>query len=250
MIDLKTDEEMQKMREGGKKLREVVSKLKEEIRRGVTTLDVDSKAESLIKEHGGEPSFKRVKGYHWSTCLPVNEQVVHTPPSDRVLKEGDIITLDIGMYYEGLHTDFADTWYLGTGRNKDFEDFLNTGRKALFTAIEKAREGNRIGHISESIERDIYKSGYFILKQLTGHGIGKELHEDPFVPGFLSGSIKNTALISSGLTLAIEVIYSKGTEEIRHEEGSKWSIITADKSLSACFEHTIAIINEEPVVLT
>lgn len=250
MIDLKTDEEIKIMAEGGAKLREVVKELIKKIKVGVTTKEIDKEAEKLIKEKGGEPSFKTVRNYYWSTCLPINEQVVHTPPSNRVLKNGDVLTLDIGMYFKGYHTDYATTFIVGEVKDKRVNHFLEVGKKTLDKAIKQVKPGQRLGKISEIIEDEITKEGYFILKDLTGHGIGKELHMEPYVFNFRERPTEKTMIIKPGLTIAIEVIYSAGTEEIAYEKDNEWSIISADRSLTACFEHTIAVTKNNVLVLT
>ncbi|MGB9882915.1 MAG: type I methionyl aminopeptidase [Microgenomates group bacterium] len=250
MIDLKTDEEIKIMAEGGKKLRKVVEKLLKRIKPGMTTLAIDQEAEKLIEQEEGKPSFKTVKGYHWTTCLPVNEQVVHTPPSSRVLKNGDLLTLDIGFYFKGYHTDYATTFVVGNNTDKKINYFLEVGKRTLKKAIDQAKVGYRLGDISEVIEKNIYQAGFFILKDLTGHGIGKQLHEDPYVFNYQERPKEKTLLIKPGLTIAIEVIYSMGTEEIAYEKDDNWSIISKDKSLTACFEHTVAVTKDGPLVLT
>lgn len=249
MIKLKTEEEIQIMKVGGKKLRNVLKKLEPEIKAGVTTREIDNKAEKLILDEGGSPSFKRVKGYSWTTCLSINEQIVHTPPSARVVKEGDLLTLDIGLFYKGYHVDYATSILIGQS-NKKIDNFLDTGKDALIKAISQVKIGNYLYKISEKIEETICNKGYFIIKQLTGHGIGRELHEDPYIPGYADRSINNKFKIKQGLTIAIEVIYSFGTEEIKYEKDNNWSIITADNSLSACFEHTVAVSKTKVEVLT
>lgn len=250
MITLKTKEEIEIMKEGGKKLKKIIEELLPMIKVDVSTEEIDNEAEILIKKYNGYPSFKTVKNYRWSTCLPINEQVVHTPPSKRRLQAGDILTLDIGMFYKGFHTDFAKTVIVGEQKDEKKKHFLTVGEKALFKAIKKARAGERIGKISATIEKEIYSAGFRVLKELTGHGIGKNLHEDPYVFGYQCQPIEKTPLIEPGLTIAIEVIYSQSTENIAYEKGNNWSIITADRSLAACFEHTIAITENETLILT
>lgn len=249
MVKLKTSEEIKIMEEGGRKLQLVVEELRDCLHEGITTEEIDNEAERLIQKFGGESSFKKVKNYYWSTCLPINEQVVHTPPSDRKLKIGDVLTVDIGMFYKGFHTDYADTVTIGK-TEQSVSSFLDVGRSTLKKAIEAVKIGKKIGNISEVIEDEIYQNGYKILKDLTGHGIGRELHEDPFIFGYRYKPTAKTHPIKPGLTIAIEIIYSISCENIAYEEGSDWSIITADKSLSACFEHTIAVTDEEVKVLT
>lgn len=250
MIKLKTEEEITVMAESGKRLKAVVKELLPLIRAGITTLDIDKKAEELIKKQGGDSSFKTVPGYLFSTCLTVNEQIVHTKPCNRVLKDGDVLTLDIGMLYRGWHTDYAITKVVG-GESKDekINKFLKIGENTLYLAIKEAKIGNRLGAISQVIEREIKGNGYFIIKELTGHGIGKKLHEDPYVFGFVERPIDKTLLIKNGLVIAIEIIYAMGTEEMVYEKDN-WSIMTKDRSLSACFEHTIAITEKGPIILT
>lgn len=250
MIHLKSIEEIKVMREGGKRLRKVVEALLPQIKVGITTKEIDDRAEKLIIREGGESSFKKVPGYQWTTCLPINEQVVHTPPSERHVKNGDILTVDIGMYFQGFHTDYADTIIVGENNDKKIHRFLDVGKKALYKAIDQARAGRRIGQISETIEKEIYGNGYKILKDLTGHGIGRDLHEDPYVFGYLEKPIEKTISIKPGLVIAIEIIYSMGAEEFMHEPNEEWSVITSDKSMSACFEHTVAITDKETMVLT
>lgn len=249
-IDIKTDKEIEIMKEGGSRLRAVVAALLKTIEAGMTTKKIDETAERLIIEAGGQPSFKKVKGYFWTTCVPINDQVVHTPPSDRRLKQGDLLTVDIGMYYKGYHTDFATTFVVDGKEEGEVKKFLDTGRLALKKAISVAKAGKKLGLVSEAIEKEVYGNGYFILKDLTGHGIGKTLHEEPYVFGFMERPVENTITMKPGLTIAIEVIYSTGTEEIAYERDNKWSITTKDRSLSACFEHTVAVTEKNSLVLT
>lgn len=250
MIHFKSEEEIKIMREGGQRLQNVIKELMPAIQAGATTKEIDKKAETLIIQHGGEPSFKKVPGYHWSICIPINEQIVHTPPSRRKLNNGDIVTVDIGMFYKGFHTDYADTVVVGDYNDDNVARFLDAGKKALYKAICQTKLGNRIGHVSQTIEREIYGDGYKIVKELTGHGIGRELHEDPYIFGFLNVPLERTARIRAGLVIAIEVIYSIGSERFEYETDNEWSVVTRDRSLSACFEHTVAVTHKETIVLT
>ncbi len=198
MIHLKTKSEIELMRECGKRLKASLDELLPQIKSGMSTLEIDVEAERLINKNGAESSFKRVPGYKWSTCLPVNEQAVHTPPSKRVLKEGDVLTVDIGAYYQGFHTDYATTCIVGNTKNPEIEKFLRVGEDTLNKAIEKVKEGARLGEISKVAEDGIYSNGYFILKELTGHGIGHDLHEDPYVYNYSRKPVEKTMLIPSG----------------------------------------------------
>lgn len=250
MINFKNEKEIETIKKSTQRLKEVIKRLLPTIKPGITTKSIDQKAEKLIKECGGEPSFKKVKGYHWSTCLPINEEIVHTPPSDRILKSGDILTLDTGVYYHGYHSDWATTVVVGEAKNEKTKKFLEAGKQTLYEVIKQARVGNYIGHISYAIEQEILKNGFFVIKELSGHGIGKELHEEPLIPCFLDKPIKRTAKIENGMVLAIEVIYSMGSTTIEYKQNNHWSLATADKSLAACFEHTIAIVKNKPFILT
>jgi methionyl aminopeptidase len=165
-ISIKTDEEIKIMKEGVLILRKVVDELIPKIDVGWRTEEIDAEAERLIRSYGAEPSFKTVKGYHWSTCLPVNEQAVHTPPSKRELKDGDIITLDIGVLYKEFHTDFAYSKLVGTSKDTNKEKFLKVGQETLDKALKKVAPGVYLGEIAEFIETEINKHRYFILKEL------------------------------------------------------------------------------------
>ena len=250
MINLKSPEEIKIMQLGGQKLRKVMAELRDKITAGVTTQEIDQEAERLIKLEGGESSFKKVPNYYWTTCLCINDQVVHTPPSKQKLQVGDLFTIDIGMYYQGFHTDYSDSFIIGEGTEKKLDHFLETGKKALNKAIKQVKVGNRLGQVSAVIEKEIYSQGFFILKDLTGHGVGKKLHEDPFIPGYLDRPLEKTMVIKPGLVVAIEVIYSQGTEKIAYEKGNEWSIVSSDGSLTACFEHTVAVKEKNSFILT
>lgn len=249
-INLKTEEEIRIMKKGGKLLKRVVKRLLPEIKEGISTKRIDNLAEKLIGDFGGYPSFKKVKGYHWATCLSVNNQIVHTPPSEKILRKGDVLTIDMGMYYQGYHTDWATTIIVGEKKDPEVKRFLDVGEETLYRALNQFKKGNYIGNISQTIEDNISKNGYFVIKQLTGHGIGKELHEDPLVPGFLNQPIEKTFRVVEGTVLAIEVIYSQRKTGVKYEKGDNWSLVTEDGSLAACFEKTVALYKNNPLILT
>lgn len=254
MIFLKTDSQIKIMLEGGKKLARVLELVKERVKVGITTKELDRIAELLIKKEGGKPSFKMVSGYKFATCMCVNNCVVHGLPDKYKLKDGDILGIDIGMFYRGFHTDMAWTIRVSDSKfsilNSKIEEFLRTGELALKRAIEKAVIGNRIGHISQAIQETIEEAGYSVVRQLVGHGIGRELHEEPQVPGFLKGGIEGTPELKEGMTLAIEIIYNLGKPEVCYKNSDGWTIITSDGSLSGLFEKTIAITKNGPLTLT
>lgn len=252
MITYKTSKEIEIMRECGGILGDAMRHVVALARPGISTMKLDQEALTYIRSRGADSSFTKVEGYKWTTCVPINEQVVHTPPdSKRILKKGDVLTIDMGAYLKGFHTDHAVSLVIGGDETPEQKRFLDAGRRSLAAAIEQAKVGNRIGHISQAMGAVIEEAGYTVMRQLTGHGIGHELHEDPFIPGFLDRPIERTMKLKPGMTLALEIIYSMGkSPEIAYEKGNDWSIITADRSISACFEHTIALTHENTLVLT
>ncbi|KKU88297.1 type I methionyl aminopeptidase [Candidatus Gottesmanbacteria bacterium RIFCSPLOWO2_01_FULL_48_11] len=256
-MNIKTKEEIAIMKEGGSRLASILQELLDLSQPGVTLLSIDTRADELIAAAGGFPSFKTVKGYSHATCLCLNDEVVHGVPNERVLKEGDLLTIDIGLVYQGLHTDTAWTKIMQSAENKeqsevqkDKEQFLKIGEEALWKGIREARVGNRIGNISKVIQETIEGAGYSIVKTLVGHGVGRELHEAPQVPNFLKGDIGSTSELEEGMTIAIEPIYAVGGGDIVYSNTDGWTLATKDRSLSAECEHTIAITAGEPLVLT
>lgn len=258
MITPKTPVEIDIMHEGGAKLGAILQKLLVRAEVGVSLLDLEALAVQLIGEAGGEPSFKTVKGYKWATCLCVNDVVVHGIPTPYVLKDGDMLTIDVGLLYKGFHTDTAWTKLIQGRQSSDIshqiektkEKFLKIGEEALWEAVKQAKAGNRIGHISQAIQKIIEGAGYGIVRTLVGHGVGQELHEAPQVPGFLKGQTSETPELVAGQTLAIEIIYAMGSGAVVYPNDDGWSIASRDGSLTAVFEHTIVITGGEPHVLT
>ncbi len=187
-----------------------------------------------------------VEGYHWATCLNVNQGVVHGVPTDYKLKKVDVLSVDIGLFYRGFHTDMAKTIEI---EGKARHEFLAAGRRALTKAIEASRPRNRVGHISQAIEESLKKGGFQPIKALVGHGVGRELHEPPQIPCYLKGRVENTERLEPGATLAIEVIYAQGKPGV--VVGSDgWTVKTEDGKLAALFEDTVAVTQEGPAVLT
>lgn len=256
MVDIKTQKEIESMKKGGEILSDVLWEVIKHVKPGITELELDRMAEELIRERGGEPGFKKVKGYHHTICACTNEVVVHGIPSNYKLKAGDMICIDCGVFYGGFHTDMAETVIVenqeaGSKNQEEKKKFLSIGKKALEAGIKQAVIGNRIGHISKTIQGIVETTGgYSIVRSLIGHGVGRELHEDPEVPGFLEGSIHKTPRLEEGMTIAIEVIYNMGKSEVVYAGSDDWTIKSADGSLSAVFERTVAITNGEPLVLT
>lgn len=239
-------DKLQAMREGGAKLGGILQQLLSMVQPGVSLLEVEARSQTLIRDAGGEASFQTVKGYQWTTCLCVNDVVVHGVPTEYKLKKGDVLTIDIGMQYKGYHTDTAWTKIVDGQNNA----FLRVGEEALWKAIDKARVGNRVGHISQAIQTIIEGAGYGIVKTLVGHGVGRELHEAPQIPGFLKSPIEATQKLEKDMTIAIEVIYAMGDGRVVYPNDDGWSIASRDGSPTAVFEHTVAVTDGEPEVLT
>jgi len=253
MVPIKTKKEIEKMKVGGKILAEVIFEVLEMVKPGKTELELEKLAEELIILKGGYPGFKKVEGYKFATCISTNDVIVHGLPGNYALKEGDVFGVDCGVYYEGFFTDMSESIRVKSEKLKvksdEIDKFLETGKFALNEAIKKAKAGNRIGHISKTIQDIVEGKGYSVVRELIGHGVGKKLHEEPEVPGFLVGKIENTPLLKEGMTIAIEVIYNMGKFGIRYSD-DQWTIKTQDGSLSGLFERTVAITKNGPVVLT
>lgn len=250
MIDIKTAEEIEVMRVGGKILSEVLSQVVDNIEPGVSEKELDNLAEKLVLQKGAEPGFKRVKGYKNTICVSTNSVVVHGIPTDYKLKEGDVVGIDCGVFYKGFNTDMSETVGVGSSKKDKTDKFLEVGKRALNEAIKVAKAGNRVGDISKKIQDIVEKeNGYSIVRTLVGHGVGKKLHEEPEVPGFLIGRVEDTPLLREGMTIAIEVIYNMGGPDVLLSKDG-WTIKTADNSVSGVFEKTVAIKAGAPLILT
>jgi methionyl aminopeptidase len=257
MISVKSPKEIAAMREGGKKIWGVLQMLLSESVVGMKLQTIEDHAQEYIKKEGGTPSFSTVRGYSWATCLCVNDQVVHGIPNEYVLQEGDVLTIDIGMVYKGMHTDTAWTKLITSKNEASFTEeykkksrFLQVGIEALEKSIGVAQAGNRVGHISQMTEKTITEAGYDVVRSLTGHGVGRKLHEEPLIPEYLDKPIERTPLLTPGMTIAIEVIYAMGKGAIVYANRDGWTLSTKDHSLSAVFERSIAINEGETTVLT
>lgn len=254
MIHLKTEGEIEIMRQGGKILAEVLREVLDHAKPGVSELELDQLAEKLILAKGGEPGFKKVEGYKHTICISTNDVVVHGIPTGYKLKEGDVVGIDCGVYYKSFHTDMAQTIRVQNSesiiQNDEVHKFLKTGERAMWEGIKAARAGNRVGNISKSIQDTVEEQGYSVVRSLIGHGVGKELHEEPEIPGFLDGPILKTPLLKIGMTIAIEAIYNMGKSEVVYSGIDGWTIKSKDGSLSGLFERTIAITEKGTVVLT
>ncbi len=234
---------------GGEKLSRVLSRLAPLAKPGVTTLELDTQAQKLILATGGKPSFQMVPGYLHTTCLTVNDEVVHGIPTHYKLKSGDILGIDIGLFYQGFHSDTSVTVPIGTVA-ADVMSFLESGRESLKKAVSAAIVGKTVWHVSRAMEIPLLDKGFSPVKSLTGHGIGKDLHEEPAVPCFSLGDSGHSTQLQPGLCLAIETIYNQGRPDITYKNDDNWTISTRDGSLSAVFEVTIAITPAGTKVLT
>ncbi len=250
MISLKSPEEIAIMREGGQKLGKILEELLDFSQPGVTLNQIESEANRLIFLSGGTASFKTVADYRWATCLCVNDGIVHGIPTDYMLLDGDNLTIDIGLLYKGFHTDTAWAKIVGKKHDPGKEKFLKTGEDTLWKAIEQAKIGNHIGDISQVIQTGVEGVGFSVVKSLVGHGVGRELHEEPQVPGYTRGKIENTPELIEGMVIAIEIIYAMGRGEAVYAGDDGWTISTRDGSLAAVFEQTLAIQPGGPSVLT
>ncbi|MDO8583468.1 MAG: type I methionyl aminopeptidase [bacterium] len=255
MIQLKTKEEIEIMKTGGKILAQVLFEVLKHAKPGVSELELDQLAEKLILEKGGEPGFKKVEGYRHTICISTNDVVVHGIPTNYKLKEGDVVGIDCGVYYKGFHTDAAHTVRVQNSKLKaqssdEVEKFLATGERAMWEGVKVAKLGNRIGDISKTIQDIVEGEGYSIVRSLIGHGVGKELHEEPEIPGFLDFPVARTPLLKVGMTIAVEVIYNMGKSDVVYSGGDGWTIKSKDGSLSGLFERSIAITEGGTLVLT
>lgn len=244
----KNPSDQKAMIEGGKKLGEVKNKLNDAVRVGVTGLEIEGLAVKLIERTGGKPSFMMVPNYSWATCVNVNEGIVHgIPKKSTVFKEGDVVSVDVGLYYKGFHTDTSFT--VGLGVDKNINKFLEVGKSTLKNAIKQAKPGKRIYDISFQMEQGLRKHGFTPVKALVGHGIGKNLHEEPQIPCYTSGKYKDSPLIPEGAALAIEIMYTMGTDDIALDKDG-WTIVTRDGKISALFEETVITAKNGTKVLT
>ncbi len=246
-IRIKSAGEIELMRESCRLLAIVHKELEEAIRPGMTTWDIDALGEKLIRKLGCVPNFKNYQGYPASICTSVNNQVVHGIPSkERVLQEGDIISLDAGLIYRGYHSDAARTH--GVGKiSAEAEQLISVTRQSFFEGIKKARAGGHLHDISNAIDSYVSGFGYGIVRDLVGHGIGTALHEDPQIPNFAQK--RRGPKLVPGMTLAVEPMINMGRADVEWLDDD-WTVVTADGSLSAHYENTILITDGEPEILT
>lgn len=246
MIIIHSEEELKLIRASSRIVAEVLKKLTKLIKPGVTTAELDKIAEEMIRKRGGTPAFKGYKGFPATICASINEEIVHGIPGFRVVKEGDIISVDIGVEYKGFFGDSAITVAVGE-ISSDIHKLLRVTREALFKGIEKVRAGNRLSDISHAVQSHVEKNGFSVVRDFVGHGIGSNLHEEPQIPNF--GKPKQGPRLKPGMVLAIEPMVNMGTFEVEVQEDN-WTAVTRDGQPSAHFEHTIIVTDGEPEIIT
>lgn len=243
---LKNKEEIELMYHSAQLVSKTLGMLAKEIKPGINTLYLDKLAHDFIKDHGGEPAFLGYGGFPNSLCTSPNEQVVHGIPNKDPLKDGDIISVDCGVILNGFVGDHAYTFEVGEVA-EDVKKLLKITKESLYKGIEKMKAGNRIGDIGYAIQTYCEKEGYGVVKELVGHGLGREMHEDPQVPNY--GRRGTGKVLKEGLVLAIEPMINMGTDKVKfHSDG--WTVTTRDNMPSAHFEHDVAIIDKKPVLLS
>lgn len=246
MVILKQPDEIDKARASNRIVAEVLSVLREKVKPGVTTRELDKIAEGVTEKRGARPAFKGYRGYPYSLCASVNEEVVHGMPSNRILVEGDIIGLDFGVCYQGFYGDSAIT--LPVGRvSEQATRLMQVTEQSLYSAIHQACDGNRLGDISAAVQEAAEAAGYSVVRDFVGHGIGKNMHEDPQIPNF--GKKGRGIELKRGMILAIEPMVNAGKYKVKILSDG-WTVITADGSLSAHFEHSVAITDNGPEILS
>ena len=253
MINIKTEKEIELMRQSAEVMKKVLKAIKDEVKAGVTTSYLDYVAEKVMKENGATPSFRGVecpyrggKTYTHAICVSVNDEIIHGIPSSRVLKDGDVVCVDVGVYKNGFHSDAGRTFIVGEG-SKIAKKLVQVTEAAFFEGIAQAVPGNRIGDISNAIQTYVEKAGFNLLREFQGHGIGREMHEDPGVPNI--GKKGRGERLQKGMALAIEPMVTEGSPDI-YVAKDKWTIKTKDGKLTAYYENTVVITDGEAEILT
>lgn len=244
---VKTPQEIAAMRHGGKILAQTLQTLKSRTVAGMKTIEIDAMARELLKEQGVRPAFLGFDGFPASICISVNEEIVHGIPSDRILRDGDLVKFDFGVEHEGMITDSAISFILGSTTNPQAEKLIKATEEALARAINEIRDGVRVGDLGQIIGQTIQKHGFYVLQSLGGHGVGHRLHEEPWIGN--DGVAGTGQTLKAGMTIALEPIASIGTEELVMADDG-WTCITDDGSLAAQSEHTILITDSGAEILT
>ena len=243
---LKSKEEIETMRQAGRIAAMTLDMVGENIAPGMTTSQVDMLVEDFIRSHGAIPGFKNYQGYPASACVSIDDEVVHGIPGKRVIREGEIVSVDVGTIVDNYYGDHARTFAIGEV-SKEKRQLMEVTEKSLMAAIDKARKGNKLGQISATVQKVAEAKGYGVVRQLCGHGIGRRMHEEPQVPNY--GSPQDGPVLAVGMVIAIEPMINIGTYNVKTLPDG-WTIVTADGSASAHFEHTVAITENGPEILT
>jgi methionyl aminopeptidase len=247
MVQIKSNDDIEKIRKASQIVARTLQILSRYVQPGITTLELDAIAEAEIRKTGARPAFKGYRGFPRTLCVSINEEIVHGIPSARrKLKEGDIVSLDLGTIWDGFYGDAARTFAVGT-ITKDAEKLIDVTKRSLEVAIEQARPGNRIGDIGFAVQNLVEGYGYSVVREFVGHGIGRNLHEDPQIPNY--GKPGQGPRIKTGMVFAIEPMVCQGGPEVEILQDN-WTAITRDRSLAAHFEHSVAITEDGPVVLS
>ncbi len=247
-VTIKTAAEIEKMRAAGAIVRDALLLLEQHVRAGVTTLELDRIAADLIASRGAKASFLGYNGYPNSICTSVNKQVVHGIPDGYKLREGDIISVDVGAVKDGYHGDAARTFFVGEV-TAEARKLVEVTRECFFLGIAEAKAGNHLSDIARAVETHAAKHGYGVVRDLVGHGIGRQMHEPPEVPNFTDPKIGRGIRLEPGMTIAVEPMINAGGWQV-YEETNGWTVVTSDGSLSAHYENTIAITQGEADILT
>lgn len=246
MIVLKTPEEIEIMRQAGRLVAMTLDMVEQEIAPGMTTEQLDLLIEDYIRSHGAIPAFKNYQGYPASACISIDDEVVHGIPGRRVIREGEIVSVDVGTIVDKFYGDSARTFPIGTV-SPEKRRLMEHTKSALMAGIDKARKGNKLGQVSAAVQMVAESQGYGVVRQLVGHGIGRKMHEEPQVPNF--GSPSEGPVLKAGMVLAIEPMINMGTYDVKTMPDG-WTVVTADGMPSAHFEHTVAITESGPDILT
>lgn len=237
MLHYKTDEEVDLLRQSNRLVSATLAEIAKMMKPGTITRSIDKRAEEYIRDHGGVPGFKGYNGYPFTLCISINSQVVHGMPSNRELKEGDLVSVDCGVYMNKFHGDSAYTFTIGPV-GPEVEKLIRVTKESLFRGIEQAIAGNRLGDIGFAIQQTAESNGFSVVREMVGHGIGHELHEAPEVPNY--GKRNSGILLKSGLVIAIEPMINMGKRFIQQQTDG-WTICTVDHSWSAHFEHSVVV---------
>jgi len=246
MINYKTEEEIELIKESAQILGKAHREVAKRIKPGVKTLELDNIAEEYIRDNNGTPSFKNYNGFPYTLCISENEKVVHGFPGQHELKEGDIISVDCGVFFKGFHSDSAYTYPIGNVSN-EIGNLLKVTKESLYKGIEQAKYGNRVGDIGYAVQQHVEGYGYGVVRELVGHGLGRDLHESPEVPNY--GKRGRGTKLNEGLVIAIEPMINLGTKHVV-QEADGWTIRTKDRKASAHYEHTVAIFKDRTEILT